>query len=230
LIDLLDPQPGERILDAGCGSGELTNSIAERGATGIGFDFDPSMVKRAQEQFPKLTFFQADASNFQVLEEEGGPVDAIFSNAALHWVRDADGAAASMSKALKPGGRFVVEFGGKGNVQRIVEATLETMNRSMTTDSPWYFPSVGEYSSILEKHGIEVTSAALYDRPTVLEEGDEGLSNWLRMFGGAFFRDMSDEQVNNALTTVNHKLRPHLWDGTQWTADYRRIRIIGKKL
>jgi trans-aconitate methyltransferase len=106
LIDLLDPQPGERILDVGCGSGELTNCIVERGAIGIGFDFDPSMVKRAQEQFPKTTFFQADASNFQVLE--GGPVDAIFSNAALHWVRDADGAAASMSKALKSGGRFVV--------------------------------------------------------------------------------------------------------------------------
>jgi hypothetical protein len=129
------------------------------------------------------------------------------------------GAAAFMSRALKSGGRFVVEFGGKGSVQRIVQATLEAMNRPMA-DSAWYFPIVGEYSSILEKHGIEVTSATLYDRPPLLEEGEEGLSNWLRMFGGAFFRDMSDEQVYNILSTVNDKLRPHLWDGKQWNADY----------
>jgi trans-aconitate 2-methyltransferase len=102
------------------------------------------------------------------------------------------------------------------------------MNRPMA-DSPWYFPSVGEYSSILVQHGIEVTSATLYDRPTLLEEDDDGLSNWLQMFGGAFFRDMSDEEVNNTLSTINDKLRPHLWGGTQWTADYRRIRILGKK-
>jgi hypothetical protein len=101
----------------------------------------------------------------------------------------------------------------------------------MAADSPWYFPSVGEYSSILEQHGIEVTSATLYDRPTLLEEGGDGLSNWLlQMFGGGFFRDMCDEEVNNILSTINDKLRPHLWDGTQWTADYRRIRILGKKL
>jgi trans-aconitate 2-methyltransferase len=174
-------------------TGELTNEIAQKGGamiTVIGLDDDPSMVKRAQEQqlFPNAEFVQADVRNFEL--EQGAVVDAIVSNAALHWVnnKDADDqAVAAMARALKPGGRFVVEFGGKGNVGRIVEASLQVLGRpsptTMDAKNPWYFPKIGEYASLLEEHGIEVISTSLYDRPTLLEEGDKGMRNWLKMFG-----------------------------------------------
>jgi len=234
LIDLLDPQASERILDVGCGTGVLTQEISSQaGGTvvAIGFDADLSMVQKAQEQFPNLTFFQASAE--ETIELDGGPVDAIFSNAALHWVTDAESAVASMSRNLKPGGRFVVEFGGKGNVQQIVDATihaLEEKYNTTTIKNPWYFPSIAEYSSLLEKYGIEVTFARLFDRPTPLEAGENGLSNWLRMFGkNSFFKDVPEQHLEILLDQISENLRPRLFDGKQWRADYRRIQIVGVK-
>jgi len=231
LIEILDPQPNERILDVGCGSGELTNAIAEKGSIAIGFDADASMVKRAKEQFPDVKlFFQADAASFEMPSGEE-PVDAIFSNAALHWVNDADSAAKQMSRALKAGGRFVVEFGGKGNVDIIVRSTLKVMDRPLS-DNPWYFPSISQYSTLLEANGIEVTSAILFDRPTPLENGQDGLKNWLRMFGGNFFKDKSPQDIECILNQVDSNMRKAdlLWKKDRWIADYRRIRIIGRKL
>jgi trans-aconitate methyltransferase len=111
LIDLLKPQPGEHVLDLGCGSGQLTAKIAESGAEVIGIDRSEEMIAEARRNFPSLNFEVADAANFS-LET---PVDAVFSNAALHWVKNADGVAESVSRALRPTGRFVVEMGGKGN-------------------------------------------------------------------------------------------------------------------
>lgn len=232
LVELLDPQPGEVILDVGCGSGQLTFQIAERGAKAIGFDADLSMVERAQQQYTTVEFFQADAA---MLEMPGGVarlVDAIFSNAALHWVRNADAAVACMARVLKPGGRFVVEFGGKGNVDRIVKASNQVLGKP-ENENYWYFPSIAEYSNLLENHGIEVLSANLYDRPTVLEEGDEGMANWLRMFGGVILNDISPDAREQAVQDIVAKLRTEddcMFDGENWIADYRRIRIVGRKM
>jgi SAM-dependent methyltransferase len=226
LIDLLDPQPGERILDVGCGSGELTNEISKRGAIGIGLDADSSMVERAKKLFTGTTFLQADLRNFEL---EDGPVDAIFSNAALHWVKDADSAVDAMARALKPGGRFVVEFGGKGHVGRIVDASLQVLGRP-NEDSPWYFPGIAEYATLLENNGIEVVSAALFERPTLLEEGEKGMSNWLRMFGEGLFKGIPEDMVDKAVDEIVAKLQPELYDGERWIADYRRLRIVGRKL
>lgn len=226
LIDLLDAQPGERILDVGCGSGELTNEISERGVIGIGLDADSSMVERAKLMFPGTTFFQADVRNFEL---EDGPVDAIFSNAALHWVKDADSAVCAMARALKPGGRFVVEFGGKGNVGRIVDASLQVLGRP-DEDNPWYFPGIAEYATLLEKYGIEVVSAALFERSTLLAEGEQGMRNWLRMFGGGLFKGIPDDRIDQAIDLIVEKLQPELYDGERWTADYRRLRIVGRKV
>ena len=113
LVELLEPQPGERILDLGCGSGQLTAKIAESGAEVWGIDQSAEMIAEARRNFPDLQFEVGDAASFTVPK----PFDAIFSNAALHWVKDAEGVAASVARALLPGGRFVLEMGGKGNVQ-----------------------------------------------------------------------------------------------------------------
>ncbi len=229
LVELLNPQPGEIILDVGCGSGQLTSQIEERGAQAIGFDADPNMVERAQKEYPTVDFFQSDVAT---LEMPGTQVDAVFSNAALHWVKKAEPAVAAMARVLRPGGRFVVEFGGKGNVDRIVKASNQVLGKD-DQDSPWYFPSIADYSTLLEKHGIEVLSANLYDRPTVLEEGDDGMANWLRMFGGILLQDVSMETKEQVIQDIVVELRKEsnsMYDGEKWTADYRRLRILGKKL
>ena len=227
LVDILQAQPGERILDLGCGSGELTAQIAQHQQTNdaMGMDSDPSMVERAQAQFPQLHFFQGDIRSFQVPQ----PVDAIFSNAALHWVppQDVDQSVQSISNALKVGGRLVVEFGAKGNVQSIVEAVQEVLPNAI---SPWYFPSISEYTTVLESHGIEVLQARIFDRPTPLVDTEDGIKNWLKMFGNSFLVGIDEEELEPLLDQIQDKLKPKLFDGTQWVADYRRIQIVGRKI
>ncbi len=223
MIDLLNPQPGECILDLGCGTGQLTQALAETGAIVSGIDADAAMVVTAQRHYPQLSFAVADACNFTVEK----PVDGIFSNAVLHWVKPPEQAVEAIARALNPGGKFVAEFGGKGNVQAIVQA-VETV-RAESNLSPWYFPSIGEYTQLLERYGLEVTFAALTDRPTPLKEGDQGLANWLKMFGQSLLAGLSDDDVVAVVHDVEALLRSDMYDGHQWSADYRRLRLMAIK-
>ncbi|MEM7796353.1 MAG: methyltransferase domain-containing protein [Cyanobacteria bacterium P01_C01_bin.118] len=223
LLDLLTPQPGEHILDLGCGTGQLTDAIAATGASVHGIDADQAMIAAAKAQYPQLSFAVADVCSFHV----DNPVDSIFSNAVLHWVNPPEQAVQAISKSLKLGGKFVAEFGGKGNVQKIVSA-VETV-RQRSNLSSWYFPSISEYAQLLESHGLDVTFAALIDRPTPLKDGDQGLSNWLKMFGGNLLAGLHTDDANIVIGRVEELLRPHLWDGSQWHADYRRLRLVAIK-
>ncbi len=229
LLQLLNPQIGESILDLGCGTGQLTEKIAQAGAEVMGVDRAPTMVEKARENYPHLHFDIADARNFQVDK----PFDAVFSNAVLHWVKEADSAIASIHQALKPGGRFVAEFGGKGNVQAIataLESALEVINISAQTLNPWYFPSIGEYATLLEQQGFDVISAMLFARPTLLAEGEAGMANWIQMFASSFLTELSSEQQIQVIRVVEEYLKPTLYQRGTWTADYRRIRIVAIKL
>ena len=217
VLDVLAPQPGERILDLGCGSGQLTAAIAGAGASVLGLDSSPEMLAEARVQYPDIEFRLGDAAEF-TLES---PMDAVFSNAVLHWVKNADGAARSISRALKPSGRFVAEFGGHGNVQSIVDALRDVLG---PVETPWYYPSVGEYSTLLERHGLEPRQAWLIDRPTQLD-GEDGLEYWLAFFA----RDFNPEQRPDLWRAVADKLRPTHYRGSVWTVDYRRLRIVAVK-
>jgi len=240
LVDLLDPQPGEVIVDVGCGLGQLTSQIANRGSKAIGFDANSNMVERARQLYPTVEFFQADVASDFIIKWNNNErseilVDAIFSNAALHWVKNADLAVASMAQILRPGGRFVVELGGKRNIDRIIQASYRVLGKTSTEqENPWYFPTIAEYSSLLEKYGIEVLSAHLYDRPTILDEGIDGMANWLRMFGGVLLDyNISPETKEETIQNIVNELLAEdncMFDGEKWTADYRRLRIVGQKL
>jgi trans-aconitate methyltransferase len=223
LIELLLPQPGERILDLGCGTGQLTAQLASTGATVWGIDADATMIAKAQQNYPHLKFEQADARNFQV----EAPVDAVFSNAMLHWVKEPERAIECISCALKPGGRLVVEFGGKGNIQAIAQAltnTLESLGQSYV--SPWYFPSLGDYAILLEKYGLEVVYGTLRDRPTPLQDGETGLANWLRMFANSVFADLTLEMQHQVIQAIEAQARSTLYQNGTWIADYRRLRLV----
>ncbi|MBX3413371.1 MAG: methyltransferase domain-containing protein [Pirellulales bacterium] len=226
MLKLLDAQPGERIIDLGCGTGVLTADIAKTGASIVGLDLSAEMIDQARRNFPELRFEVADAAEFTVDE----PVDAVFSNAALHWVRRSEDAVRAVARALRPGGRFVAEFGGHGCVQQILEATSAALGQPTAEISPWYFPTVGIYAPLLERHGFEVRHAALFDRPTPLEDGAQGLRNWLRMFAGGILSALDQDRREEVYADVEQRLRPSLWKTDRWVADYRRIRIVANKL
>ena len=209
LVSLLAPQPGERILDAGCGTGHLAAQIAGSGAEVLGIDASPAMIAQARQNFPKLRFQLADLREFRADEL----FDAVFSNAALHWISEADRAAAAISAALRTGGRLVLEMGARGNIA-LISAAVETRIQN-------YFPSIGEYAAMLERHGLEVLNAVVFDRPTELAGGDRGLRDWIAMFRPDNTRAIED---------VERELRPALWRDGKWFADYRRLRVVARKL
>jgi trans-aconitate methyltransferase len=222
LLEWLGPAPGERILDLGCGTGHLTARLAESGAEVVGLDSSPEMVERARRAHPGLRFEVGDARDFAF----GEPFDAVFSNAALHWVREADRVIARVRAALRPGGRFVAELGGRGNVRALLAGVGEAARRVGVEPpaDPWYFPSLGEYASLLERHRLEVSDAVLFDRPTPLE-GKGGLRDWVRMFLGDFLGAIPGPSREPFLHHLEEAARPALYRGGAWHADYRRLRV-----
>ncbi|WP_226011291.1 class I SAM-dependent methyltransferase [Halomicrobium salinisoli] len=226
LIDLLDPKPGARVLDLGCGTGHLTADLAAAVGDGevVGIDRSAEMVAAARENYPDLRFECVDATEYETDE----PFDAVFSNAALHWIADQRAVAERVRDALAPGGRFVAEMGGSGNVAAIVDATLaELAERGYDVDHPWYFPTVGEQAGLLESAGFEVRLARLFDRPTDLD-GPDGLRDWLAVFGDSLFADLTEAERTAVVERVEDRLRPELYDPETetWTADYRRLRFV----
>jgi trans-aconitate methyltransferase len=229
VISLLAPQRGERILDLGCGTGHLTAQIADSGAQVVGVDRSPEMITAARRAFPNLKFEIADAREL-IFEAE---FDAVFSNATLHWVHEPLLVIKGVRKALNPGGRFVAEFGGKGNIRKMQSAfdeALVEMNLCRPEEvNPWYYPSVSEYSSLLENDGFEVRFMALFDRPTGLTDGEAGMRNWIAMFGSDYLAKVSLEKRKHFFRRVEELLRPELFRDGQWWADYRRLRLVAEK-
>ena len=214
LVEALRPQEGERILDLGCGTGQLTAEIARSGAEVVGLDSSPEMIGQARQNYPDLKFVLADASNFHFDQR----FDAVFSNAALHWIKDGAAVARSIAAALNPGGRFVAEFGGRGNIATILKQLPKD-------HCPWWFPGIGEYASLLERHGLEVRDASLFHRPTPLE-GEHAMEDWIEMFCGSYFTSLDSKRRQEAIRELAERLRPELYREGVWTLDYRRIRVV----
>ncbi len=186
------------------------------------------MVEQAARKYPSLDFAVEDATAFRSPRE----FDAVFSNAALHWVKDAGAAVETVRLALRPGGRFVAELGGRGNVAAVVAAVTEALAEkdiSAAERDPWYFPSLAEYAGLLERSGLRVVHAGHFDRPTPLEGGEDGLLHWLETFGGEFFRGLSGEERRLVLDRVVEKARPALYREGVWTVDYVRLRVAAVK-
>lgn len=229
VVKLLNPQKGETILDLGCGTGHLTQSIYSLGSIVTGIDASVAMITQAKEHYPHLNFKVQTGENL----DDSAQFDGVFSNAALHWMKDAQKVAENIVRSLKPQGRFVAEFGGKGNINTIIQAINAVLEAKGHGDqikqNPWYFPSIGEYSTVLENVGLEVQVAYLYDRPTLLNEKDQGLKNWLKMFATPLFQGLSPEKITAIVEDVEKAVHPKLYQDGKWYADYRRIRIKAVK-
>jgi trans-aconitate methyltransferase len=225
VFDLLNPQPGERILDLGCGDGALTEKLVSAGAKVVGVDASSDMVNAARQR--GIDARVIDGCNLDFKSE----FDAVFSNAAMHWMkRDPDAVISGVHRALKSGGRFAAEMGGHGGVAAITVALCATLQEGGVVNPaalvPWYFPTADEYSARLEHAGFKVEYIALIPRPTPLPTGMRG---WLETFAIPFTKSLPESERGEFLEQVTHKLRPVLCDAQgRWTADYVRLRFLAK--
>jgi SAM-dependent methyltransferase len=222
VLDLLAPQAGERILDLGCGDGVLTAELVARGCVVVGVDASAAQVEAARDRGLDARVMSGERLAFDA------EFDAVFSNAALHWMHAADAVIAGVRRALRPGGRFVGELGGHGCVAQIVAALRAALVAEGVDPEPirqWYFPTDEEYRKRLEAGGFNVRSIALFPRPTPLP-GD--IADWLETFAQAFLAAAPDRAA--LLDAVRTALAPALRaaDG-RWTADYVRLRFAAER-
>lgn len=228
LVTLLQPQKGEEILDVGCGTGDLANEIASFGAIVTGIDAATTMIQAAKEKYPALTFSVQDGESFSFPTQ----FNAIFSNAAIHWMKNQQAVIQNCYDALLPGGRFVAELGGAQNIQSIINAIHEAslkLNIPYELELfPWVFPTKDEMTAILENAGFDIIKIDHYARPTPLI-GEDGIRNWLEMFTNNMFKKLTKAEKEALYTECENVLRPHLYTDHTWIADYWRIRFVAIK-
>jgi trans-aconitate methyltransferase len=224
VVDWLSPQPGERILDLGCGDGVLTGKLIALGCDVVAVDQSAAMVEAARQRGIPAQVMDARQLTFD------NEFDAVFTNAVLHWVKEAGAVVESVAQALRPGGRFVGEFGGEGNIQLVCAALRDALSRrgvELDAACGWYFPNPAEYSAVLEEHGFDVVKAELIPRPTPTP-GDA--REWLANFGDHLLALAPAAERQAILDEVNAALEPRLrGDDGAWHIDYVRIRFAAQR-
>jgi len=227
VLEWLDAKEGERILDLGCGDGQLTEKLAAAGVQVQGVDASAAMVSAARARG-----VAADEAKAEELPYEDGAFDAVFSNAVLHWVRDQDAMMKEVFRVLRPGGRFVAEMGGHGNIAAIQVALVAALGKhgyAHLENDVNYYPTAERYKERLEQHGFQVERIALIPRPTSLGEG--GMTAWFRTFRNGVIEQLpqalQEAVVHEAVELLGRALKD---EEGHWVADYVRLRFVARKV
>ncbi|MEO8905675.1 MAG: methyltransferase domain-containing protein [Polyangiaceae bacterium] len=227
LVLWLRPEPGERVLDLGCGTGTLTAEIARLGARVIGVDHSAEMIAGAREKYAELQFDVVDGQALPYSSE----FDAVFSNAALHWMPRARDVVRGVNRALAPRGRFVAEFGAAGNVATVTRAVAAVLQEWQLDPAPylnWYFPSPGQYASLLESEGFQVRQISCFQRPSPVP-GEQGLATWLGLFQARLMADLGSRWTE-LCAKASEQCRSELFRDGRWLVDYVRLRVVAAKV
>lgn len=228
VLGWLAPQKNEHILDVGCGTGTLTEKIAESGAIVTGVDASPDMIAKAKEVYHNIGFLVKDATDFSFEK----PFDAVFSNATFHWIKNQQQLLQSIYNSLKQGGRLVYEMGAKHNIDSIHNAVkkvlIEEGFEANTNIEVNYFASPGEHASMLEKIGFTISNIIQFERPTELV-GEDGMKNWIVQFAQAYFQNIPKEKAENIIDKAVAILKGTNYENGKWYADYIRLRVKAVK-
>ena len=220
----LSPRRNEKILDLGCGNGQLTEALIHLGCDVTGIDSSPGLIDVARSRGLRVQL--GDAQNL----EFDNTFDAVFSNAAMHWMPRQDEIARRVYRALKPGGRFVAEMGGAGNIRQLckaIDSALGEIGLDLASRNPWTFPTADEQHTRLTQAGFHVTKCTLRDRPTVLPTDIRG---WLETFSQSILADLDTHTRNSVIDRIVELSRPTLCDDAGiWTVDYVRLNFIALK-
>lgn len=223
LLEFVTPDPQQTILDLGCGTGTLTSELAARAGTVIGLDASPDMVAAARARFSEIGFITGDALALPFENR----FDVVFSNAVFHWLPDHDRLLKNIRRALKPGGRLVCEFGAKGNVATVESAFARACEEhGLRYESRFTFPETQAFAQLLAANHFTSELVVAYDRPTILQEGEQGLRHWMRQFFAGHLQTMCATQQEELLRRAEELARPKLWNGDAWVVDYRRLRAV----
>lgn len=226
LLEYVPENPDLFILDLGCGTGELTKKLSLKSDHVCGIDSSPDMIGKARQSYPELSFEVVDALEWH--EEEKW--DVVFSNAAIHWIRDHERLLTNIHRGLKEDGLFICECGGAGNIRRIERAFRAAMEkRGRLYASQFIFPETEGFRRQLEDRNFHIQYLHSFQRPTPLWEGEKGLRNWVEQFYSQQLASLSREDRNDLLKEMEEELREALWNGSCWVADYQRLRVVARK-
>lgn len=223
LLESVPKNDEQAILDLGCGTGILTEQLAELCNKVIGVDSSQSMIDKAKEQFGNIEFMVCDALALPFENE----FDVVFSNAVFHWISDHDALLKNIHKVLKPQGLLVCEFGANGNIATIENAFAKACNSLGYVYEPKFnFPVAEDFGKLLENNGFVIDRIYDYDRPTVLKDNEQGLVNWMKQFFASELAVMPEYMQTMVFEQVEELTRDFLWNKEEWVADYRRLRAI----
>ncbi|MCI1305160.1 MAG: methyltransferase domain-containing protein [Lachnospiraceae bacterium] len=227
LLGLLTVKPGSRVIDLGCGNGALTGKLAEAGYDVTGVDASPEMLALARKNHPGIPFILADAASYR----PDHPADAVFSNAMMHWVPKArqDTLLQNVAASLRTGGEFVFEMGGRGN-NALIHGTLGDLfrERGLEYRMPFYFPSIGEYTPMLERAGMAADFSAQFRRPTP-RKSEHAIVDWILMFDREPFGGLPEEEIRSIAAEAEKRLKDRLFQDGVWYLDYVRLRMKARR-
>ena len=227
LVEALKELEFGKVLDLGCGTGVLTNEIAQFTDEVIGIDISPFMIEKAKKTYPDLKFFVMDACSLQWKNY----FNAVFSNAVFHFIKSQDILLDNIHKVLAANGLLVCEFGASGNISNLLDAVAETCTkRGKHYSLRFFYPTEEDYKSLLEKRNFSVEFISTYNLDTILKEGESGLRNWINQIFNIEMEWFDISEREKALNEIETVLRPSQWDGANWHLDNRRLKVVARKV